>query len=69
MKEAMTVLGETQPTLIRRLVETGDLVPAHKMPGQVGAYLFHRSDIEKLAKARISELEARVAELKSRVAS
>lgn len=33
---------------ISRMVARGDLVPAVKVPGKRGAYLFRRSDVERL---------------------
>lgn len=33
---------------ISRMVARGDLVPAVKVPGKRGAYLFRRSDVEAL---------------------
>lgn len=33
---------------VRRLRLAGRLVPAQKMPGETGAFLFHRSDVEAL---------------------
>ena len=45
--EILTCSGRT----VLRLVESGRLAPAVKIPGQTGAYLFHRSDVEALAGA------------------
>ena len=33
---------------VHRWVESGRLVPALKIPGKTGAYLFRRSDVEAL---------------------
>lgn len=35
-----------------RLVERGDLVPAMKLPGRTGAFLFHPASVEALAQER-----------------
>lgn len=34
---------------VHRLIATGALVPAVKIPGKTGAYLFNRADVEALA--------------------
>lgn len=47
--EALTVLKRKSPSTITRLVQTGRLTPAAKLPGIRGAYLFNRADIEALA--------------------
>jgi len=43
--EAAQLLGVSKPTVKRR-ARAGLLTVAVKMPGQTGAYLFHRADIE-----------------------
>jgi predicted site-specific integrase-resolvase len=45
--EAATILSVDQAT-ISRWVANGTLTPATKLPGLSGAFLFHRTDIEKL---------------------
>ena len=46
--EAARILGKS-PRTVHRLVDSGDLTPALTAPGgRAGAYLFHRSDVEKL---------------------
>lgn len=37
---------------VRRLMSRGDLVPAMKLPGATGAYLFAAADVEALAEER-----------------
>lgn len=45
------ILGKS-PRTVARLAEQGDIPYASKLPGPNGAYLFRRSDIEKLAAER-----------------
>jgi excisionase family DNA binding protein len=45
--EAAELLGVSLPT-IKRKAQNGLLPVAHKMPGETGAYLFHRADVEAL---------------------
>ena len=51
VSEAAKLIGCSDRT-VNRLAKTGVLPHAHKMPGQTGAYLFHRADVEALAKGR-----------------
>jgi excisionase family DNA binding protein len=46
--EVAKMLGISRAAVTRR-VTAGTLTPAFKMPGDTGAYLFHREDIEALA--------------------
>ena len=50
--EALTILGMSSPNSVTRLVKAGRLVPATKLPGLRGAYLFERADVEALAAER-----------------
>ena len=50
-KEASRILDVDKAT-ITRWVQTGRLTAAHKLTGPNGLYLFHRADIESLAKER-----------------
>lgn len=51
-REAGDILGRS-PRTVHRLVSTGDLVPAAKVPGGYdGVFLFHRRDVERLARKR-----------------
>lgn len=43
------------PRWIARLVERGDLTPAHKLPGPTGAYLFELADVEALKAERATK--------------
>lgn len=45
----VAILGLSNSTVIR-MVDEGKLTPAFKAPGLRGAYLFSRSDVERLAK-------------------
>lgn len=45
------ILGKSGRTVVR-MVERGHLTPAGKLPGDNGAYLFRRRDIERLAAKR-----------------
>ncbi len=51
VNEAAKIVGVSDRT-IKRLAKSGVLPHAHKMPGQTGAYLFRRRDVEKLAKSK-----------------
>ena len=46
------MLGLANPSTVVRYVYEGKLAPSRKLPGQSGAYLFHRSDVEALRDAR-----------------
>lgn len=48
-REALEILGYTEPSTISRYVAIGKLQPSRKLPGLTGAYLFWRRDIERLA--------------------
>ena len=50
--EATRILGYANPASVSRLVTSGRLTPALQLPGERGAYLFHRADIEELAAER-----------------
>lgn len=45
--EVAEILGKSVPTVNRWAAE-GRLQPAQKLPGQRGAYLFRRADVEAL---------------------
>ena len=49
--EAARILQVDKPTLTR-WVAAGRIIAVHKLPGKNGAFLFHRADIETLAKER-----------------
>ena len=51
VSEAAKLIGCSERT-VKRLAKTGELPHALKMPGQTGAYLFHRADVKALAKGR-----------------
>lgn len=44
-------LGKSIRT-VHRLAESGALVPTQKLPGPNGAFLFRRTDVERLAKTQ-----------------
>lgn len=46
--EACEALGVSKDTLIR-MAARGEVTPLHKMPGPNGAYVFSRTEIERLA--------------------
>lgn len=56
-REALEILGYTDPSTISRYVGYGKLSPVYKLPGKTGAFLFNRADVERLA----AELSAEVA--------
>lgn len=43
---------------VGRLVASGDLEPAHKLPGKNGAYVFRRTDVDDLIAKRSAEASA-----------
>lgn len=47
-QEAAAILGVSHRT-VKRLAQKGKLAHAVKMPGETGAYLFNRADVEALA--------------------
>lgn len=49
--EAAELLGVDR-SVLTRLVQSGRLDRAHKLPGENGAALYRRSDVEALAAAR-----------------
>lgn len=48
--EAGIILGKT-PRTIARMAGDGTVLPAHKLPGLTGAYLFRRADVEALLRS------------------
>jgi hypothetical protein len=52
--EAASLLGVDR-SVITRLVQSGKLDRAHKLPGENGAALYLRADVEALAAARTIE--------------
>ena len=58
-KDAAIILGVSTRT-VKRYARLGDeLVPIAKMPGERGAYVFHRAQVEALAARRATRREAR----------
>jgi excisionase family DNA binding protein len=49
--EAAELLGVDR-SVLTRLVQSGKLARAHKLPGENGAALYNRSDVEALAATR-----------------
>lgn len=49
-REALDILSLSDPSTIAKYVKRGKLTPSRKLPGRTGAFLFRRSDIERLAK-------------------
>ena len=43
---------DIHPATLTRWVAAGSVIPAHKLPGKNGAFLFNRADIEQLAEKR-----------------
>jgi excisionase family DNA binding protein len=54
--EAADLIG-TERSNVSKMVRDGRLVPARKMPGPTGAYVFHRAEVERAA----AEYQARPA--------
>lgn len=50
--EALAILRKSSPSTVTRLVQAGKLVPAQKLPGLRGAFLFNRADVEALVQER-----------------
>ena len=53
LSEAARILGLSVRTMHRRIAD-GVVVPVSKLPGLRGAYIFDRSDIERLAKEKVA---------------
>lgn len=51
-REAMKALAFSTPSGISKIVRSGKLTPAVRLPGIRGAMLFHRADVEALAAER-----------------
>lgn len=47
--QAALILGKSART-VQRMADAGEIPVAQKLPGPNGAYLYHRSDVEKLAR-------------------
>lgn len=54
-------LGKSRDTVLR-LVDAGEL-PAEKMPGKTGTFIFRADDVEAYVAKRAAELTAAAAEL------
>jgi len=48
-REALEILGFTDPSTISRYVGYGKLTPSRKLPGKNGPFLFWRADVQRLA--------------------
>lgn len=48
-KDALGILGYTNPSTIVRYVQSGKLRPSRRLPGKNGPYLFWRADVQRLA--------------------
>lgn len=48
-------LLEINQVTVSRWVTSGDLIPAHKLPGKNGAYLFKREDVDRLIADRAEQ--------------
>jgi hypothetical protein len=60
-KDAAKILGVSTRT-VKRLAFRGDeLVPIAKMPGDTGAYVFHRAAVEAVAAARRRDAQRKLA--------
>ena len=53
-REAMEILGLTNPSTITRYVAERKLTASRKLPGRTGAFLFARSEVERLRDSRIA---------------
>lgn len=53
--QATEVLGLTNVSTVARYVYEGKLTPSRKLPGKTGAYLFWRSDVERLRDQQAAE--------------
>lgn len=51
-REALQILGYSEPSTISRYVKLGKLKPSRKLPGRTGSFLFWRADVERLAAER-----------------
>ena len=53
--EAAAIIG-VDPSTITRWVEKKRLTPIAKAPGRYGAFLFTRTDVQRLARDRLEDL-------------
>ncbi len=53
-REALSILGLSDPSSVSRFVAEQKLQPSRKLPGKTGPYLFLRTDVEALAASRAS---------------
>ena len=51
-REALSILGLSDPSSVSRFVAEQKLQPSRKLPGKTGAYLFAREDVEELRPSR-----------------
>lgn len=68
-REVMELLALPDQSAVSRLVRTGKLNPTRKLPGQTGAYLFDRAEVERLAAERRASLEATAARITAALAA
>lgn len=54
-RQALEILGYANPSTVTRWVAEHKLKPSRKLPGQSGAFLFWRSDIERIARERAAD--------------
>lgn len=54
-RQALEILGYSDPSTVTRYVQIGKLTPTRKLPGKTGAYLFARADVEQLAREQSVE--------------
>ncbi len=60
-KEAAKILGVSTRTVKRYALSADELVPIAKMDGDLGAYVFHRAQVEAFAARRINARKTEVA--------
>lgn len=51
-RQALELLGLTEPSTISRYVVAGKLTPSRKLPGRTGAFMFWRHDVLRLRASR-----------------
>ena len=50
--EACRILGDISRSTLTRWVESGRITPAYRLPGENGAVLFTRAEVERVAAER-----------------
>ena len=53
--EACRILGDISRSTLTRWVESGRITPDYRLPGENGAFLFIRAEVERVAAERSAD--------------